>query len=201
MRRFVQVLALVIVLAMSSAASAQATIPAHTEPGTVDVQRIVIRDEEGRVRIELAVIDGEPTIRMLSETGVPVCSLTAIDVDILEMNSTLNTALYALTPKVIKNSFYCVKYRPDGSNNWYLGVVVDTRPQVGWNVYIGEGKFSVSDDEVRRAYREAGETVVNTMLNFLAMGTDPDIIVVDFRINSVHIGVYTRGVMELANES
>lgn len=69
----------VLTLAFTSAAAIPMLASAPAQSKTIEAERLVIRDSKGRVRIELAVVDNEPVIRMLNEFGQPFFDVLAAD--------------------------------------------------------------------------------------------------------------------------
>lgn len=119
---------------------------------------------------------------------------------ILKINSENNVESY-LSDKLIKKSFVVSYYFDTNDNINKISVVVDTITQPIWNYYIGTGKFSVSDREIRLAYIEAGnyiqKEIIIPQLNILFDKYDLNII---FTMKGYSIGTWTNGDMKLSGE-
>jgi len=209
-------------------------------PGTVlaestVVDSLVMKDAEGRVRVELTMNDSTPELRfydtngkvrlllsvpddgprimLLTEDGefaytglylnrnddgwVSVSSShVPTDWEWLVLESIAkNNAFDALTEKLCKIGFD-LAYLPWQPGNETLIAVVNTTTQPAWNYHIGQGKFSVSDREVRAAYMEAAEYVKSKLLPSLPAKT----VIIEFLIQGYKVGTWTNGVMKLVGE-
>lgn len=79
-------------------------------------------------------------------------------------------------------------------------ISVNTKTQPGWNVYIGNGRFSVSDRVVRAAYRDAAQYIVSELLMGSVAAVPHEEILIAFYINGVEVGYWRDGEMILAGE-
>jgi len=81
---------------------------------------------------------------------------------------------------------------------------VDTKPQPGWNVYLGNGRFSCSDREVRAAYAEAADrgsgTDIMNLVRLSLPGIADEDVVMHFYIRGGSVGTWTDGVMTLVGD-
>ena len=80
-----------------------------------------------------------------------------------------------------------------------LKVEVDTETQSGWDVYLGNGRFSCSDGEVRAAYEEAAEELM-VPLRFCFREIADDDVRIAFAIKSSPVGTWQGGKMTLKGE-
>lgn len=91
-----------------------------------------------------------------------------------------------------------------------LTVYVDSKTQPTWSVHLGQGRFSVSDREVRLAYQEAADYVFETMIDpslpttykYPSESEEPTdvIFVIHFTIQGYAVGTWTNGTMKLEGE-
>lgn len=84
-----------------------------------------------------------------------------------------------------------------------LAVEVNTATQPSWNVYLGRGRFSVSDRELRAAYTEAGAAFAEMVRAEIDTTTDAYILVVHFAIRGSSVGRWNGwgdGVLTLEGE-
>lgn len=231
MRSLKTVLALVVmlILIVAGAVFAEESPASPADPKTVDVERLVIRDSEGRVRIELTVLDDEPVIRLYTAHGAIIFELHAWEetfairkwgyfgndslVDVLKsyddiamrwelglvrMIAVMNTDAYGLTDRLIKKSFNADIIQSTAEKPSNIMAMVDTLTQPIWNVYRGNGRFSVSDRELRATYQEAGTVVCKDICGFFPVSMDR--VTIQFSINGAYVGVWRDGVMKLAGE-
>jgi len=84
-----------------------------------------------------------------------------------------------------------------------LKVIVDTRPQPTWDVYLGNGRFACSDRELRAAYEEAADGSSTSIMNYvraLFPGIDSNHVVIEFGIQGSLVGTWHNGRMTLEGE-
>lgn len=83
-----------------------------------------------------------------------------------------------------------------------LSIYIDTNTQATWNVYLGNGRFSVSDREVKAAYIEAGTFVKNEIVGkrFDEIVSSDFNVVVYFSNRGSSVGVWKNGDMKLTGE-
>lgn len=230
-------LGVVVIVTLASAVAVQRSVSASAQPKTIDAERLVIRDSQGRARIELAVEDGDPVIRLIDEYGNPVFDLLAVpgpegfrfrtysggsmgnwdpvdimtmdhhipesaELSVLDMNAWLNTDAYGLIDKLIKRSFRAELVRipqdEEGYSSYGIRAVVDTKTQPTWNTYLGAGRFSVSDRELKVAYEEAAEALVSEIADFLWIWHEN--VEIAFHINGSYVGTWKNGVMKLVGD-
>lgn len=98
-----------------------------------------------------------------------------------------------LTEKLINCSFETLPF-PD-----YFYVNVDTKCQPDWNVFLENGRFNVSDREIRAAYSEAGDMIIKIVKTSLP-DIDKKYIKIYFFIQGEGVGRYTNGKMLLVGE-
>ena len=189
--------------------------------GTIEAQRIVLKDSAGRDRIVMSVDEETPEIIMFSEDGEALITLTAalggvifVTGDGVPWFATGNSAtatkevasaLYAtaylncegyLTDNLIRTS--CLVTPGEGweepADLWRVSVATDTQPS--WNYHIGAGRFSVSDGEVRNAYRDAGDNISQSLINYAGKHNYE----IHFTIKGYDVGTYRDGEMTLKGE-
>ncbi len=101
-----------------------------------------------------------------------------------------------LTDKLIRDVaiFFLL---PDG-----MTAHVGTSCQPAWNNYLGEGKWAVSDRELRQAYQDAAEKILQTIR--ISFGKDSGLtnkeITINFFIRGEPLGTWTNGTLKLAGE-
>jgi len=77
-----------------------------------------------------------------------------------------------------------------------LDLEVDTRTRPGWDVYLGDGEFACSDDEVKAAYTEAAEKIADTVSDYFPE-LDTEDLWIDFFIGDKRIVAWIGGEMFL----
>jgi len=226
-----------VILILASAMALQGCASAGGQAKTVDAERLVIRDSKRRVRIELAVVDDEPVIRLMNESEQPVFDIIAVpgpegfrfrtysggsmgnwdpidiltqdhhipeiaELKVLEMNAWLNTDAYGLTDKLVTKSFRAELVRlpqeEEGYSAYGIRAMVDTKTQPRWNTYLGAGRFSVSDREIKVAYEEAAEALLSDITNFLPIWRSN--LEITFQIDTNYVGTWKNGVMQLVGD-
>ena len=80
-----------------------------------------------------------------------------------------------------------------------LDLLVGTNTQPDWNVYLGSGRFSCSDREVRAAYEEAAEKLMKHVRVWFSGIADEDVRI-DFEILGSEVGTGQGGKMTLEGE-
>ena len=80
-----------------------------------------------------------------------------------------------------------------------LHLFVDTRPQPDWPTYLGNGRFSCSDREVRAAYEEAATNVMERVRYYFPRITDRQV-TIDFAVLGAPVGTWRGGRMVLEGE-
>jgi len=114
----------------------------------------------------------------------------------LEFTAVHNHESY-LTDKLVRTD--CVAYLLEDR----LSICVDTRTQPGWDVYLGEGRFSVSDRELRAAYTEATNRILKDIRIYFPekeSGLSDQEIEIAFAIYGSEVGVWKGGVFKLEGE-
>ena len=85
-----------------------------------------------------------------------------------------------------------------------LVLLVDTKPQPGWNVYRGNGRWNCSDRELRAAYEEAADSTsalsIMPMVRSFFPGIANKDVEIQFFVNGGSVGAWTDGVMTLAGD-
>ena len=119
--------------------------------------------------------------------------------DMLDMIARLNTSGYGLTERLHMTAFNAHFDADAGPNDVRIRASVNTETQPGWNYHMGQGRFSISDREVRSAYQEAGEAALKAM-NIYFPYDGPQQVAITFRINGYLVGEWHNGVMKLAGE-
>lgn len=122
--------------------------------------------------------------------------LTMADWEVLYFTAYNNCEEY-LTDKLIQES--CKAFLLEMG----LTVTVNTKTQSPWNVYLGEGRFSVSDRELRAAYIEAAERVLENIRIYFSeegSGLSDQEITINFAIRGSPIGTWRGGSFKLAGE-
>ena len=124
------------------------------------------------------------------------------ELKVLEMNAWLNTDAYGLTDKLVKKSFRAELVRlpqeEEGDLPYGIRAVVDTKTQGRWNTYLGAGRFSVSDRELKVAYEEAAAALLSDITDFLWISSgDLEIV---FQIDTNYVGTWKNGVMQLVGD-
>ncbi len=88
--------------------------------------------------------------------------------------------------------------RYDEDSEVYV-IGVDTTPQPTWNYHIGKGRFSVSDREIRAAYKEAGDKVFSLASDWL-LSQNPKEVVIYFSVMNWDVGVWHDHTFTLVGE-
>jgi hypothetical protein len=124
-----------------------------------------------------------------------------IDWAVMALNAETNTSGY-LTEKLVKTAMVssCRWISETGKYAVRLRVTTDTQPV--WNsAYLGTGRFSVSDREVRQAYLEAGAYVLGLADSYLKEVLPAGYAVeIEFTIKGFTVGTCCEGQMTLAGE-
>ena len=81
----------------------------------------------------------------------------------------------------------------------HLFVNVDTKTQPGWNTYLGNGRFSCSDREVRAAYEEAAAEGMQFVWVLFPEISESDV-QIEFQIQGALVGTWQGGKMTLEGE-
>lgn len=82
-----------------------------------------------------------------------------------------------------------------------LQINVNTAPQPIWEkYYLGNGKFNLTDREVRGEYLEAGNRIVREINNYVDTSKIFSHIIIHFAIRGSEVGTWTDGVMKLKGE-
>jgi len=118
-----------------------------------------------------------------------------VDLSVAEFAAVRLTAYYNcpgnLTAKLMRQSARCF-LGPDS-----VDLFVDTVTQASWDVHVAGARFSVSDDQVVRAYAEAGDIAMDWLRRFFP-GVDEAHMRVIFSIKGYQIGVYNSGQFVIA---
>lgn len=84
-----------------------------------------------------------------------------------------------------------------------LQFYVNTRPQPNWDdYYLGNGKFSLQDRELRAEYTNAGYKIITLLTNYIDVEELKryDYMNIDFSIYGSEVGTWTNGEMKLKGE-
>jgi len=169
---------------------------------------IKIFDSDGNAAIEIGIsewlIDSLITIYGQSRNAylwnggyIP----SEMEWEILKMTASENNESF-LSTKLNKQGFDAAIIYNDKDKKHEISVFIDTITQPIWNVYLGDGRFSVSDREVRAAYNEAAifirDNIIGKRFNDI-IGEDYNIVIY-FTNRGSSIGVWTNGVMKLSGE-
>lgn len=74
--------------------------------------------------------------------------------------------------------------------------------QPSWNVYIGNGRFNISDKELQSAYLEASNSIIKSIqINFPNSGLDNSKIEIQFYIFGDEVGKWGNGIFKLKDKS
>lgn len=119
-------------------------------------------------------------------------TLTEAEFRVLRMNAEMNCRDH-LTDRLVKTSFLAVCF------NDTLQLYVNTNCQPSWDTHIGNGRFSVSDRELRATYGEAGANVMKYVEVYLP-GVDKERVLVFFAVRGIDVGIWCNGVMKLEGE-
>lgn len=227
-RRFVVGIALAVIGVVCGTAAAE----------NVEVDRLVLRDSQGRVRLELKINEydnpvlvmydpnGREVISLLGFAGWPGLTLSAYEggnlksVTIvyasnvaaaasyvpsvqswraLKMTADQNVGGYALTTKLQKIGLIAHEVFLSGGPV-QLRLQVNTQTQPSWNYHVGQGRFSVSDREVKNAYKEAGDYIVQQLVPVYFPDMKAENVEIEFYVSSYKVGKYYNGVMTLEGE-
>lgn len=218
------------ILVVPGVAGAQEPAAPSGEPKTIEAERLVIRDKQGRIRVELTVADNEPVVRLLTNEEKPAFELAAtndtfsiktlskgkqrlvmssasqipddIQLGLLKLIAVHNTNAYSLTDKIVKTSLQAEYRRTRKDGPPQILLLVDTQTRSDWDVHLGDGRFSVSKDEVRAAYHDAGRVVyaaVERILGYPAWLTEARV-AINFFVECEPVGAWTNGSMKLLGE-
>ena len=128
------------------------------------------------------------------------CIPNKIDWAIVAMNAETNTAGY-LSDKLVKTVFNSRYTWNQAKSTYEVSVQVNTETQPIWNNYLGTGRFSVSDREVKQAYQEAAAYVITTLGRYLDQvmpnGYSP---IINFTIKGYSVGTWRDGEFTLDGE-
>jgi len=112
------------------------------------------------------------------------------DVSVAEFAAVRFTAYYNcpgnLTSRLMRQSARCFL----GTNS--IDLFIDTVTQAYWNTHVAGSRFSVGDDQVIRAYAEAGDVAMDWLRRFFP-GVDDRNMRIIFSIKGYQIGVYSCG--------
>ena len=114
----------------------------------------------------------------------------------LELTARRNHENY-LTEKLIKTGAAFSLQRDK------LQVIVGTKCQPSWNKHKGGGEWSVSDRELRQAYKEAAKTILKEIRRYFPLpesGLMDDEIEIVFFIRGFEVGTWSGGKFKLAGE-
>jgi len=124
-----------------------------------------------------------------SETWtVPRAAYSALD-----MTAYYNNTAY-LTDRLIRTGLMAYALRDT------LEIRVNTACQPTWDTHIGNGRFSVSDRELRATYGEAGTSIMTNIVEIYFKEIDRSRVMVYFAIHGIVVGVWCDGVMKLKGE-
>lgn len=187
-------------------------------------ERVVIRGDENGGQLEMFNKGGEKQVELQFTEGVggsiliksPLGSsllngrtlwlgesiLWEDRLKALYLTAYLNTGGWALTQKLSQTSFtidagLIPLPAPDGVK---LEVQVNTTCQPTWNFHLGQGRFSVSDREVRVAYEEAGNYVFEKYIQPAFPKVSKNEVKITFFIQGYEVGTWRNGVMKLKGE-
>ena len=102
-----------------------------------------------------------------------------------------------LTEKLQQESFTVMPSTVDGLK---LAAFVGTTCQPFWDFYLGQGRFSASDREVRVAYEEAGNYVFEKRIQLAFPQVSKNEVKITFFIQGYEVGTWRNGVMKLKGE-
>lgn len=108
-----------------------------------------------------------------------------------------NNSEAAITDKLTRISFNAILMRDK------MFILVDSKTQPTWDFYLGKGRFSISDREIKVAYQEASEKILKELRNYFPMpdsGLDDNEIEIMFYINGATVGNWKNGVFKLEGE-
>ncbi len=80
-----------------------------------------------------------------------------------------------------------------------INVEVDTRTKSGWDMYLGDGDFACSDEEVRATYTEAAEEILDLVYDYFPELDEEDVWI-EFFIEDVLVASWVYGEMLLEGE-
>lgn len=170
-------------------ASKEQALVALCRPGSDKIRAWIDADESGS-GIGLAGPIGEEQIQ-LSGTKDGGCIAMA-EWQALKLTAYSNTEV-GVTDRLIRTSCAALTL-PSG-----LNLIVDTRTQPAWDVYLGNGQFACPDREVRAAYQEAVEPIIRYTHAFFPEIADKDI-QIDFFMHNSEVGSWQGGKMTLEGE-
>jgi len=127
-----------------------------------------------------------------NETFIP----TLEEWQVLDFNATFNVEQY-LTDKLIQTG--CSARLQKNK----LVIVVGTHTQPTWEVYLSNGRVSVSDREIRAAYTGGAEQVLKNIRHYFPekeSGLSDQEIEIQFFIHGSEVGVWRGGTFKLAGE-
>lgn len=112
----------------------------------------------------------------------------------LDLTAAHNNESY-LSDKLIKTGFG-VYLLPTG-----ITVGVGTKTQPSWDTYLGNGRFSVSDRELRAAYLEAVEEIFEIIdLAFIGSGLQRSHVKIIFSIRGSDVATFKNNQLKLEGE-
>ena len=81
----------------------------------------------------------------------------------------------------------------------FMFMEVGTKTQPGWDMYMGDGQFACSDEEVRATYAEAARHELMA-ISLCFPGIDKEAVTIDFLIEGKSIGYWWDGEIMLGTD-
>ena len=124
------------------------------------------------------------------------CTPTFADWSALKFTAANNSEGF-LTDKLIRTGCLLLLMEHE------LEVFIGTHTQPDWNMYLGNGRFSVSDRELRAAYIEAVDEILSMIRTYFPE-EESDLsdheIAMYFAIHGTSVGTWQGGVFKLGGE-
>lgn len=175
---------------------------------SLTTRNVIIVDSQGTQRARLSSVLDLPSLTFYDSAGELLLYMSESSyVPSMEEWSSLLTTAYNnsqiyLTDNLLATSM-TVEYLwwnaiQSGLPSYHIAVNTTTQP--GWSVYMGNGRFSVSDRVVRAAYNAAAQYIVTQLLRGNLTERPHDDILITFYIHGAEVGYWTNGMMTLAGE-
>ncbi|NPV54739.1 MAG: hypothetical protein HPY71_14690 [Firmicutes bacterium] len=163
-----------------------------------------VYNQTGKLGVALSAVKEGGFVSIHNPQGVSAVTITQDSVvpenndwKAFKLTARLNTGGWALAQKLNQVSFTVV---PSVVDRLKLEAQVNTTCQPSWNFYLGQGRFSVSDREVRAAYEEAGNYVFEEYIQPVFSQVSKNEVKITFFIQSYEVGTWRNGVMKLKGE-
>ena len=82
---------------------------------------------------------------------------------------------------------------------WGIALVVYTSTQPGWDMYLGDGAWACSDEEVKTTYAEAVEEIADSVRNYFPVADD-EALNIEFWIEDRVVAGWEYGIMYVGDE-